>query len=120
MNVGMIGLGEMGMPMLERLRAADHDVTFRARRAEVIERATTLGAKATDEFADRDAVVICVYSDEQVRDVGPDALATMPPGSTLVNHTTGSPTTAMLLAEVAEPRGVRVLDAALSGGPDDI
>jgi 3-hydroxyisobutyrate dehydrogenase-like beta-hydroxyacid dehydrogenase len=120
MDIGMVGLGEMGMPMLERLRADGNDVTFRARRAEVIERATALGATEAVDFSDCDAVIICVYSDDQVRDVGPDALATMTPGSTLVNHTTGSPTTATLLAENAEPRRVRVLDAALSGGPDDI
>ena len=34
MNVGMIGLGEMGMPMLTRLLADGHDVTFVARRPE--------------------------------------------------------------------------------------
>jgi 3-hydroxyisobutyrate dehydrogenase-like beta-hydroxyacid dehydrogenase len=120
MKVGMVGLGEMGMPMLERLRASDHDVSVRARRAEVIERATSLGATVADDFADRDVVITCVYSDEQVREVGPEVLASMRPDSTLINHTTGSPITATLLAGDAEPRRVRVLDAALSGGPGDI
>jgi 3-hydroxyisobutyrate dehydrogenase-like beta-hydroxyacid dehydrogenase len=119
-NVGLVGLGEMGMPMLERLRAAGHDVSFRARRPEVTARAEGLGAKPAADFADRDAVIICVYSDDQVRDVGPEAVAGMRPGATLVNHTTGSPGTVTLLAEAAAPRGVRVLDAALSGGPADI
>ena len=116
----MVGLGEMGMPMLERLRAAGHDVSFRARRPEVTAHAASLGAEPAADFADRDAVIICVYSDEQVRDVGPDVLASMRPGATLVNHTTGSPSTVTLLADTAAPRGVRVLDAALSGGPADI
>lgn len=107
-NVGMIGLGEMGMPMLERLRTAGHDVSFHARRPEVVARATGLGANAAADFADRDVVIICVYSDDQVREVGPEALATMRPGSTLVNHTTGSPTTVQLLTHTAElPRGPR-------------
>jgi hypothetical protein len=44
----------------------------------------------------------------------------MRPGATLVNHTTGSPATVTLLAETAATRDVRVLDAALSGGPADI
>ena len=120
MNVGMVGLGEMGMPMLERLRAAGHDVSFRARRPEVIRHAESLGARSAAGFADRDAVIVCVYSDDQVRDVGPGIVASMRPGAVLVNHTTGSPSTVAFLAETAASRGVRVLDAALSGGPADI
>ena len=120
MNVGIVGLGQMGMPMLERLRAAGHDVTFRARRPGVVEQATREGAVATADFGDRDAVVICVYSDEQVREVAPEILATMRPGATLVNHTTGSPATAEHLADLGRGREVRVLDCALSGGPADI
>jgi 3-hydroxyisobutyrate dehydrogenase-like beta-hydroxyacid dehydrogenase len=119
-NVGMVGLGEMGMPMLERLRVAGHDVSFRARRPEVTARAESLGAKPAADFADRDAVIICVYSDDQVRDAVPGILASMRPGATLVNHTTGSPATVTSLARAAESRGLRVLDAALSGGPADI
>jgi 3-hydroxyisobutyrate dehydrogenase-like beta-hydroxyacid dehydrogenase len=119
-NIGMVGLGEMGMPMLERLRAAGHDVSFRARRPEVIRHAESLGARSAAGFADRDAVIVCVYSDDQVREVGPGLVASMRPGAVLVNHTTGSPATVALLAEAAAPRGVRVLDAALSGGPADI
>ena len=120
MNVGMVGLGEMGMPMLERVRAAGHDVTFLARRPEVAAQAESLGARPAADFADRDAVIICVYSDDQVHDVGPGVVAGLRPGATLVNHTTGSPGTVTLLAEAAAPRGVRVLDAALSGGPADV
>lgn len=120
MNIGMAGLGEMGMPMLERLRAAGHDVSFRARRPEADRHAESLGARAAVDFADCDAVIVCVYSDDQVREAGPGIIAGMRPGSTLVNHTTGSPGTATFLAETAAARGVRVLDAALSGGPADI
>jgi len=119
-RVGIIGVGEMGMPMLERMRGADLDVTFIARRAEVIAAATALGAQAVSDFADRDIVLICVYSDDQVRDIGPDVLARMSEGATLVNHTTCSPTTVEELAERAAARAVRFLDAALSGGPADI
>jgi PHD/YefM family antitoxin component YafN of YafNO toxin-antitoxin module len=54
----MIGLGEMGMPMLERLRAAGHDVTFRARRPEVVERAAVFGANTLSTRNGRAAAVI--------------------------------------------------------------
>src|SRR5439155_22038828 len=52
--------------------------------------------------------------------VGPEIVATMRPGATLVNHTTGSPTTALLLTDAAAKRDVGMLDCALSGGPNDI
>ena len=123
MNIGVVGLGEMGMPMLERLRGADLPVTVIARRPEVVERARRLGAVPVESFADRDVVIVCVYSDDQVRDVclgQRGLLATMPSGATLVNHTTGSPTTVAALAEEGQRRRVDVLDAALSGGPRDI
>jgi 3-hydroxyisobutyrate dehydrogenase-like beta-hydroxyacid dehydrogenase len=122
-NVGIVGLGEMGMPMLERLRGADLPVTFIARRPEAVDHARDLGALPVESFADRDVVIVCVYSDDQVRDVclGPGGiLAALRSGATLVNHTTGSPMTAAALAETGRPRGVDVLDAALSGGPRDI
>jgi 3-hydroxyisobutyrate dehydrogenase-like beta-hydroxyacid dehydrogenase len=119
-KVGMVGLGEMGMPMLERLRGADHDVSIRARRPEVVDHAVRLGATVAQDWSDREVVVICVYSDDQVREVGSEALGTMAPGSTLVNHTTGNPTTVAQLATDGAARGIRVLDAALSGGPADV
>ena len=122
-----MGVGAMGAPMVERLLAASFPVAFTARRHDVVSRTVALGA--TDAGSLRgvaeasDVVIVCVYDDAQVRGVclGPDGLiAAMAPGSTLVNHTTGSPTTAASLAAEAGPRGVRVLDAALSGGPADI
>ena len=120
MRVGIVGLGEMGMPMLERLRAAGHDVDFQARRAEVVEVAASLGGRAVDGFGACDVVLVCVYSDEQVRDVAPGIVSSMRPGAILVNHTTGDPATATWLATLAEGRGVRVLDGALSGSPQSI
>ncbi|MEU9283556.1 NAD(P)-binding domain-containing protein [Streptomyces sp. NPDC048275] len=70
-----------------------------------------------------------VLKDEQVRSVclgsdgagGSDgAVAVMKPGATLVQHTTSDPATAQLLAEAGANRRIRVLDAALSGGPHDV
>jgi 3-hydroxyisobutyrate dehydrogenase-like beta-hydroxyacid dehydrogenase len=116
----MIGLGEMGMPMCERLLAAGHEVTFRPRRPAIDDPATAAGATAADDFADRDLVIVCVYRDDQVREVAGDVVASMRSGSVLVNHTTGSPSTATLLEAGGATHGVRFLDCALSGGPDAV
>jgi 3-hydroxyisobutyrate dehydrogenase-like beta-hydroxyacid dehydrogenase len=119
-KVGFLGVGNMGMPMLERLVATGHDVTFRARRPEAVERARAHGAVEAGDFADRAVVAVCVYSDEQLREVGPGLLASMSRDAVLVNHTTCSPTTVVALADAARPLGIGVLDAAISGGPDEI
>jgi 3-hydroxyisobutyrate dehydrogenase-like beta-hydroxyacid dehydrogenase len=119
-KVGFLGAGNMGMPMLERLVATGHDVTFRARKPDVVARARAHGARPADDFVDRAVVCVCGYSDEQLREVGPALLASMTRSAVLVNHTTCSPTTVVALAGSARPLGIGVLDAAISGGPDDI
>ena len=44
----------------------------------------------------------------------------MAPGAVLALHTTGSPATAQRLAEAGAARGVKVVDAPISGGANDI
>jgi 3-hydroxyisobutyrate dehydrogenase-like beta-hydroxyacid dehydrogenase len=113
--------------MLDRLVAAGHDVTVLVRnphaRAAAEADRLTWASTVTATVRDADAVFVVVLTDEQVRSVclGPDgAVAAMTPGATLVQHTTSDPTTAQLLASAGSDRGIRVLDAALSGGPHDI
>jgi 3-hydroxyisobutyrate dehydrogenase-like beta-hydroxyacid dehydrogenase len=117
----------MGRPMVDRLMAAGHDVTVLVRRKEAREAAAAEGLTCVDTVAaaveDADVVFVVVLTDGQVRAVclGPNgALAAMKPGATLVQHTTSDPATAALLVEAGAARGVGVLDAALSGSPDDI
>jgi 3-hydroxyisobutyrate dehydrogenase-like beta-hydroxyacid dehydrogenase len=125
--VGMVGLGEMGMPMVKRLRGAGYDVRFFARRPEVVEEASALGAVPADSAAEMaalaDVAIVCVYSDDQVREValGPDGVIDhLRAGAILCNHTTGRPSTGQALLAAATARGVGMLDCALSGGPDAI
>jgi 3-hydroxyisobutyrate dehydrogenase-like beta-hydroxyacid dehydrogenase len=119
-KIGMLGVGQMGMRVLERLLAAGYGVTFQARRPEVVAEAVGRGAQLAPDFSDRDVVIVFVYSDEQLREVGPGLLSGMQRGSTLVNHTTSRPETATLLAEQASLSGIQVLDVPVSGGSDDI
>ena len=127
MKIGFIGAGKMGRPMVERLRAAGHDLTLLVRRPEAraAAEAEGLGWAETiaDTVRDADAVFVVVLNDAQVRSVclGADGVvAAMASGATLIQHTTCDPQTVRLVAETATARGVRVLDAALSGGPHDI
>ena len=96
------------------------------RTPEKLTAAEELGATPADNLTelarDADAVVVCVFTDDQVRQVclTDDLLGAMRPGSVLVLHTTGSPSIAEAIAGSAGTRGVDVLDAPVSGGPHDI
>jgi 3-hydroxyisobutyrate dehydrogenase-like beta-hydroxyacid dehydrogenase len=123
LRVGIVGTGEMGRPLVDRLLRAGHRVAAYARRpdrradlaeagVEVVESVPALGRG-------RDIVLIYVYSDDQVREVaiGDGLVDAMARGSVLVIHTTGSPGTAEVIAARAGPGGVGVVDAPGSGGP---
>jgi 3-hydroxyisobutyrate dehydrogenase-like beta-hydroxyacid dehydrogenase len=102
-------------------------VRFFARRPDVIDEASALGAVAEPSVAalarSADVAIVCVYSDDQVREVALGAegiVEHLRPGAVLCNHTTGRPSTGRALLAAATARGVDMLDCALSGGPADI
>jgi 3-hydroxyisobutyrate dehydrogenase-like beta-hydroxyacid dehydrogenase len=121
-RVGFIGTGRMGAPMVRRLVDAGHEVRALGRTPEKCQAVRDLGASAVTDpgaVADgADAVIVCVFTDEQVRQVCLESglVAAMSPGAVLVIHTTGSPRT----AEAIAARWVDVVDAPVSGGPHDI
>jgi 3-hydroxyisobutyrate dehydrogenase-like beta-hydroxyacid dehydrogenase len=125
MKVGFIGAGRMGCPMVARLAAAGHEVQALGRTAEKPRAIEQLGASVVSEVADAgaqaDVVALCVFTDEQVRQVCLDStlLPTMPSGSALVVHTTASPRTVEAIAARAAPYDIDVVDAPVSGGPHD-
>jgi 3-hydroxyisobutyrate dehydrogenase-like beta-hydroxyacid dehydrogenase len=127
--VGFIGAGQMGLPMVERLRDAGYELVVHARRPEKREQLSHLGVAVAPTVAEAAAgaevLCVCTFDDSQLRDVvfgttGHDGvLAALGPGAVLVNHTTGSPDLASEMAAGA-PSGVGVLDAPVSGSADDI
>jgi 3-hydroxyisobutyrate dehydrogenase-like beta-hydroxyacid dehydrogenase len=109
--------------MVARLVEAGHDVRVLCRSTDKRAAISESGAKAEADPAavadGADAVVVCVFTDEQVHEVclNGDLLAGMATGSALVVHTTGSPRTVGAIA--AQAAGVDVVDAPVSGGPHD-
>ena len=88
--------------------------------AELKELGASNGGSLEGLAAACDLVIVCVYDDDQVKEVclGPRGLVShMPRESVLINHTTGDPETARILDGQADSAGVRFLDAALSGSP---
>jgi 2-hydroxy-3-oxopropionate reductase len=122
-RIGFIGAGRMGRPMVARLVEAGHEVRALGRSEEKRVAIDLLGANAVAEVAEvcakTDAVVVCVFTDEQMREIclADGVLTAMPAGSALILHTTGSPRTVERIAAQAAPCGVEVVDAPVSGGP---
>jgi 3-hydroxyisobutyrate dehydrogenase-like beta-hydroxyacid dehydrogenase len=120
--VGFIGAGRVAP-----LEAAGHDVRVlvrdpadHAKRSDLEQLGAAVVNEVADAAAQADVVVLCVFTDEQVRQVCLDSalLSTMGSGSTLVVHTTASPKTIEAIA--ARSNDVDVVDAPVSGGPHDI
>jgi len=126
MRVGIVGTGEMGRPLVDRLLAAGFEVSAYARRAVPRADLAAAGVRVVDRVADlgagNDVVIVYVFSDGQVREVVlDDGLgAAMEPGSVVVVKTTGSPRTVGAIRDRVGPTGVGVVDAPGSGGPAQV
>lgn len=113
----------MGAPMVGRLVEAGHDVRAVGRTEEKRRAVAELGATPVVDAAAvverAEAVVICLFTDEQVRAVADSALlAAVPAGAVVIVHTTGSPRTVEHLRDLAAH--IDIVDAPVSGGPHDI
>lgn len=124
-RIGWVGLGQIGTQMVLRLRAARFAVTAFRRGGGVCE-VEAAGTEIADDYAalaaHSDILVLCVYNEQQVRDIifEQGALNAMPPGSLLVIHTTATPAALQEIAARAQDRHIDVLDACFSGGPADV
>ncbi|HEX8010273.1 MAG TPA: NAD(P)-dependent oxidoreductase [Casimicrobiaceae bacterium] len=123
-RTAFIGLGVMGSPMAGHLARAGHAVTVYNRTGAKAAQWTAkhggrAGAMPALAAAGAELVMLCVGNDDDVRAValGPEgALSAMQAGAILVDHTTASATLARELYAAAKARGVRFLDAPVSGG----
>jgi 3-hydroxyisobutyrate dehydrogenase-like beta-hydroxyacid dehydrogenase len=122
-TIGFLGAGQMGEPMVQRLLDANHDVLVYVRRDDVRGRLAKAGALLADSVADlaarSDILISCLFSDAQLREVGPGLITNAKPGVVLVSHTTGAVSTLTELADMS-PDGPTVLDAPVSGTTDNI
>lgn len=123
-KVAFIGLGVMGFPMAGHLATQGHAVTVFNRspaRAELW-LGTHQGRSAPTPAAAAEGaeyVFTCVGNDQDLLEVTLGAhgvLATMSPGSVLIDNTTASADAARHLYQAARERGVYFLDAPVSGG----
>jgi len=121
-RVGFVGAGRMGFPMVERLAAAGHDLVVYARRPETQAALAELGVRQTTELAaaaDRaDVLLVCVFRDEQLAEIAGPLGVALPDGAVLASHVTGRESA--LRAVAGRFPGIDVVDAPVSGGPEEI
>ena len=123
-DVAFLGLGVMGHPMAGHLARAGHRTTvYNRTAAKAAAWAAEYGGchAATPRQAAKgaDIVFACVGNDDDLRAVtlGDDgAFAGMKPGAIFVDHTTASAEVARELGAQADGRGLKFIDAPVSGG----
>ena len=120
-RIAFLGLGVMGAPMARHLAAAGHALVVYNRShhkafAWVAANGGANAASVAEAAAGADAVIACVGNDRDVAEVAEAAFPAMGEGALFIDHTTISARLARLLAEEAEGRGLRCVDAPVSGG----
>ncbi|MGL6410659.1 3-hydroxyisobutyrate dehydrogenase [Aeromonas veronii] len=123
-RIGFIGLGNMGGPMAANLARAGHTVQVFDLVAQNIERAIAAGCIAAGDA--REAVTGCevvismLPAGEHVRDLwlseGQDLLAALPVGALVIDCSTIDVASARQVGSAARARGLRFIDAPVSGG----
>ncbi len=121
--IGFIGLGIMGCPMAKNLLTAGYELVVHNRNLEPVRELGGLGARkalSPKEVAAESQVIITMLPDSpdvELVALGPDGVMEgTRTGSLYVDMSTISPTVAVKLAEAGVKRGVKVLDAPVSGG----
>ena len=115
MEIGFIGLGNMGAPMAANLVKAGHAVTgfdVADVAVEGMARAGSAAAAATD----RDVVITMLPNGEILRAVAAEILPMMRSESCLIDCSTVDVASARAVAEDAAARGLLFVDAPVSGG----
>ena len=126
-KIGFIGLGLMGRPMAMNLLKAGHSLTIwnrtPARAAELVAAGAVL-AKTPREVAAASDVLISIVSDPPALESvlwghegkNDGALGGLRAGSVYIDSSTVSPTLVKKISAACKERGVRFLDAPVTGG----
>ena len=122
-KIGFIGLGKMGLPMVENLLAAGHEVKAFDLFPQNVAAAEEAGAAAADSIADAakgvDAVISMVPEGKHVRAVyeGDEGVfANADPETLLIDSSTIDVATSRVVSRQAVEAGFDMVDAPVSGG----
>jgi len=127
MNIGFVGLGLMGQPMVERLLQAGFALHVFSENADTMsgmqQQGALPGASVADVAGKVDVFCSCRVTAQQSRAVftGPDGVlsATSRP-SVCIDFATIDPMTSREIGQMLVEGGIDFLDAPVSGGPDGV
>ena len=121
-KIAFLGIGIMGFQMARRLAEAGYSLTVWNRSRAKAEPLTRYGASVVDSSVDAVVgadLIICMLADYRA---GSDVyyqqgiLGAISPGSLLIDMATYAPEEALELAKAATEKGIRFIDAPVSGG----
>ncbi len=122
-KIGFVGLGIMGLPMSKNLLKAGYELVVHDLKREPVQELVAAGAQeafSPQEVAQESAVIITMLPDSpdvELVALGPDGLAKgVSAGDIFVDMSTIAPSVAVRVAEALAQKGVRCLDAPVSGG----
>ena len=115
MNIGFIGLGNMGAPMAANLAAAGHNVTGFDVAGTTADGVAT-AASITEACQGADVVITMLPNGDILRAVAAEAIPRMAQGALLMDCSTVDVDSARAVAQDAENAGLLSVDAPVSGG----
>ncbi|MFN3596922.1 MAG: phosphogluconate dehydrogenase (NAD(+)-dependent, decarboxylating) [Rubricoccaceae bacterium] len=123
MELGLVGLGRMGLGIAERLARAGHRVVATDRDPAACEAARAAGIETVADapavaraLAPPRAVWLMLPAGDVTQRVVDEVLPALAPGDTLVDGANSRYTDALARAEAARPHGIAFVDAGVSGG----
>jgi len=123
-KIGFAGLGDMGSLMVPRLMEAGHQVTgwnrTKAKADELIAAGMRWADSPAEAARDADVMVSIVTDSKAVRAVAlgeQGIIATLRPGAVYVDMSTIEPDVSRAVAQEFAAKGLRMLDAPVSGSP---
>ena len=123
MNIGFIGLGQMGRHMSRRILEAGYSLTVndleKQAASHLLEKGAKWGATPKEVAESCEVVVTCLPTPQSVEQVvyGENGLKSgWKKGDIYIDMSTNSPSVVRRVAEDAKTMGVAVLDAPVSGG----
>lgn len=118
MQIAFVGLGLMGAPIAARLLRAGHALSVFDLRREAAEPLLSAGARWSENPArGAELVFTSLPGPQEVESWAPRFLGSLAPGAAWFDLSTNSPQTVRRIHAEAAARGIRFLDAPVSGGP---